>query len=464
MIFPLSRLARSASPDCFPSMRLLSVLMLVTCGPAWSAETLAASSFDDTYYGNYRVDDRTLMGIDRFITDSGEKVVLISDYSSGVVRRLFPVSATEFVMGPEFNTPSPAELTVRFEKDRQGTPTGMRLRRSDGRETVAAKVPLRIEEVSFEQADAKLAGTLILPQSKGPHAAIILLHGSGPLTREKYGPWPHFFSSLGLAVLIYDKRGSGESTGLRMDASTANVMKAAYYPDDLANDALAAMRMLQRRADIDPKRIGVWGTSEGGMLATQVAARSKDIAFAINSSGFMEPLWETLRYQVGAILRDAGVSKEGIERQAAFVDLWLSVARTGQGWEQFQKREQEIIQTAGQWIFQSRGRYQSLEEIRWDWDRVLSFNPLIALENVTCPVLGLFGELDPLTPAERTAENMRRALKKAGNQDFTVKVFPQAGHSLSVLPAKNRMAPGVFETLRSWILERTRPKADLAYR
>src|SRR5690606_41214712 len=70
------------------------------------------------------------------------------------------------------------------------------------------------------------------------------------------------FSSLGLAVLIFDKRGTGESTGLRMDASTGTVMKPAYYPDDLANDALSALHFLQQRKDIDPERIGLWGSRD----------------------------------------------------------------------------------------------------------------------------------------------------------------------------------------------------------
>jgi alpha-beta hydrolase superfamily lysophospholipase len=68
-------------------------------------------------------------------------------------------------------------------------------------------------------------------------------------------------------------------------------------------------------------------------------------------------------------------------------------------------------------------------------------------------VLGVFGEADILTPAARTSENMRRVLTQAGHKDFTLKVFPRAGHSLSELPEKNRMAPGVFETLRSWLHE-----------
>ena len=226
------------------------------------------------------------LGIDRFVTDDGQNTLLLSDYSSGVVRRLFPISASEFVMGPAFNTASPAEsLTVRFMTDEPGAATGISLRQANGTETLAERVTLNVQEVTFDQADAKLAGTLLTPTTPGPHPAIILLHGSGPLTRYKFGPYPHFFTSLGFAVLIYDKRGTGASTGLRMDASTGTVMKPSFYPDDLANDALAALRFLQQRKDIDPRRIGFSGLERSGMLATYVASRSQDVAFAINFFG-----------------------------------------------------------------------------------------------------------------------------------------------------------------------------------
>lgn len=413
----------------------------------------AAPKEDQGFYGNYQVDGH-LMGIDRFVMDGGEKTALISDYTSGVVRRLFRVDEIEFVMGQGFNTQDPPELKVRLIKDGQGTVTGLRIRRTDGSESIATRVPLRLEQVSFEQGDAKLSGTLIIPSSKGPHPAIILLHGSGPLTRYSFGPYPYFFSSLGLAVLIFDKRGVGESTGMRIDASTGTVMKPSFYPNDIASDALSALRFLQQHKDIDPKRIGLWGSSEGGMLATYVASKSKDVAFAINSSGFMEPLWQTLSYQVEPVLRDMKEPEDVVQRQVDFVRQWLEVARTGKSWKKFKMQRAELIKKDGFTFFQSRGEYKSVEEIRWDWNHVLTFNPQEALAKVTCPVLGLFGELDSVTPAVRTAENMRRVLTEANHNDFTIKIFPNAGHSLSELPAKSRMAPGVFETLNSWITDR----------
>jgi uncharacterized protein len=107
------------------------------------------------------------------------------------------------------------------------------------------------------------------------------------------GPFPHFFTSLGLAVLVFDKRSSGSSTGTYLPRDT-------YYPEVFLRDAMAAVGVLQARGDIDPRRVGLWGTSEGGMLATQVAAQIQTIAWVINSSGFMMPLWQQVLYNIEA--------------------------------------------------------------------------------------------------------------------------------------------------------------------
>jgi pimeloyl-ACP methyl ester carboxylesterase len=88
--------------------------------------------------------------------------------------------------------------------------------------------------------------------------------------------------------------------------------------------------------------------------------------------------------------------------------------------------------------------------MRWYWEHVLSFDPRPALRDVHVPVLGVFGEADPLTEASVAAESMRRALAQGGNSDVTVKIFPGAGHSLNDASG-GRMAPGVFDTLGVWL-------------
>jgi pimeloyl-ACP methyl ester carboxylesterase len=412
-----------------------------------------AGEIPRAYYGNYRVAPDHMIGIDRFINDAGDTVALISDYQSGVLRRLFPVSETESVMGPGFDVQSPPELRVRFVRDSKRNVTGLSLQWANGTTNSAKRVPLKEQEVTFADGAVRLAGTLMLPATKGPHPAIVLLHGSGPLTRYSFGPCPHFFTSLGFAVLIYDKRGTGASTGTRVDASTGDLahLPAEYYPEGLADDALAAFRYLQGRKEINPKEIGVWGSSEGGMLATQAAARNKGIAFAICSSGFMGPLWETLYYQAA---RGRGLSAAQADEVLAFTSLWMKVARTGNEYELFLKQREEARREKPWLSSYTSDDFTSLEQMRWTWDHILSFSPLPALSQVACPVLGLWGELDQSTDAAAAERNMRAALSKSGNRDVTTKIFPNASHPLMEMPSGSRMAPGVFETLRTWLLAR----------
>ena len=436
---------------------MVAAVLLLMLGLVPVAECRPTGEVDDAYYGNYRATDGHMIGVDQFINDAGDRVALISDYQSGVVRQLFPISDSEFVMGPGFEVQSPVELTVRFVRDGRGKVTGVSLQPTGGQENFAKRVPLAQQEVVFSDGQVRLAGTLMIPPTKGLHAAIILLHGSGPLTRYSFGPYPHFFTSLGFAVLIFDKRGTGASTGTLLDASTGDLKSppATYYPDDLVNDALAAIRFLQGLKDINPRKIGVWGSSEGGMLATQVAAHSKDVAFAIDSSGFMGPLWQTLLYQTGASLIRTGAPAAQVDEAQEFTKLWMRVARTGEDYELFVKKREEARRDKKPWLLSwVSDDFTSLEQMRCDWEHILSFSPLPALKAVTCPVLGVYGEMDQVTDASDASSAMRKVLGESGTRDFMVKVFPNAGHSLSEMPSGDRMAPEVFETLRSWLQKR----------
>lgn len=409
-----------------------------------------------SYLGAYRLPNGHTVGVNRFNDDAGVAVLLWADHQTGAVRRLFEERRDHFVTGPSFQTPSPVENAIRFERDSRGLIRQLVLCSPTGTETTGKRIEVREEDVSFQQADATLKGTLIVPDGRGPHPAIVLLHGSGPLTRYSFGPYPRFFSSLGLAVLIYDKRGAGNSTGRRLDGSTPapDGPWESYFPDDLKADALAALRLLQGRPDIDSQRIGFWGASEGGMLTTQVAAGATDVAFAINSSGFVGPAWKVLAYQGPAQMKASGSTQSEVQEAEAFISLSLDVSRTGEQYERLMAWREEI-QNRGKkdWLFYYSQSVRTLEKLQWTWKHKLSFDPAPNLQRVTCPVLGLFGERDPLTDAPAASRELKTALVSAGNQDVTTLVFPDAGHSLND-PTGSQMAPGVFDTLRTWMRQR----------
>jgi len=166
----------------------------------------------------------------------------------------------------------------------------------------------------------------------------------------------------------------------------------------------------------------------------------------------MGPLWQTILYQSGKFAKLHMSLSATTEETEEFTKLWMNVARTGEGYDLFAQKREEAIRAKQEWMLSYySGAYTSVAQMRWDWDHVLSFNSLPELSNVHCPALGVFGELDQLTDGPAAANSMRKALLQAGNKDVTVIVFRNASHSLSYMPSGDRMAPGVFDTLRDWL-------------
>src|SRR5215216_2996715 len=164
-----------------------------------------------------------------------------------------------------------------------------------------ASEPFKAEEVSFKNDDVALAGTLLIPLTKGQHPAIVFIHGSGPQDRD-FGPLPGFFARRGFAVLTYDKRGVGNSSG--------DFKRVAFIK--LAEDALAGVRYLRSRKEINPDKIGVWGVSQGGWLGPFAASQSAEIAFVISVSGPAVSPKEQMLFYRGNQLRSLGLSEEAV--------------------------------------------------------------------------------------------------------------------------------------------------------
>ncbi|HEX4143476.1 MAG TPA: alpha/beta fold hydrolase [Pirellulales bacterium] len=133
-----------------------------------------------------------------------------------------------------------------------------------------AKVSFEEHSVEFHNQDVKLAGSLLLPRSDVPVPAVVFVHGAGPQTREPYREVGEYFASQGIAALIYDKRGTGQS-GSEYES---------YAPyDNLVNDAPSAVAFLKQRREIAASQIGIWGLSQGAYISSAGASRSDDIRF-----------------------------------------------------------------------------------------------------------------------------------------------------------------------------------------
>ena len=184
-------------------------------------------------------------------------------------------------------------------------------------------------DVHFSNNDVTLSGTLVLPNSDGPHPAAVFIHGSGPKTREGVKFFADRFVSHGIAGLVYDKRGVGDSTGeFPFDLVSSF--------NDLADDAKAGQLFLRERSDIDSARIGFWGFSQGGWLAPMAASGLDGTAFVICVGGPGVDAENQMHYAIPNLMRADGftekVINETLKDRAYVQDLLHDIAVSGAGW------------------------------------------------------------------------------------------------------------------------------------
>lgn len=274
----------------------------------------------------------------------------------------------------------------------------------------AKPYPYDSEDVTFTNAKAKitLAGTLTKPREGGPFPAVVLVTGSGPQDRDEtvfgHKPFLVLADSLtrhGIAVLRVDDRGVGKSTGDRKEATS----------EDYADDAIAAVDYLATRKEIDAKRIGLIGHSEGGMIAPIAANRSKRIAFLVLLAAPGVRGDELAVLQANALLRSSGATDNQI---ALFTDLQRAVVKKVMATSDDAKLREELRTLMTDALAKlppdqrlAFGTVDTLldaqmKRITSPWFRyLLRFNPAPMLRNVRVPVLALNGSKDvQVTPNE----------------------------------------------------------------
>jgi dienelactone hydrolase len=319
-------------------------------------------------------------------------------------------------------------------------------------------IPYHVEPVRFANDEVPLRGSLFIPNSKGPHPAVVLLHGSGPQTRESYLRYfADRFARNGIAALIYDKRNTG-----RTDIPLWQQGGGTFA--DLADDATAAVRYLRALPQaVDPRRIGLWGLSQGAWIAPMAADRIDGIAFLVLvSGGGVTPARQEL-YDDEVKLRARGFSTAQIERAMSLLGRANAYVRSQSDadWNRFQR---ELTNARGQPWFSVLDRFPITlprESPAWK-DPDLDYNPVPLLERLRIPVLLVLGEKDELTPAEETARAANASLRKAENTDYAIREIRGANHGLWVLRAdhdswlEQRPAEGWVDEMITWVATRAR--------
>lgn len=332
--------------------------------------------------------------------------------------------------------------------------------------------PYGEREVAYanETDGTKLAGTLTVPMGNGPFSAALLITGSGPQSRDEeiFGHKPFLviadhLTRNGIAVLRVDDRGIGGSTG---DMSMAT-------SEDFASDVLAGVCFLAGQPEIDPSRIGLVGHSEGGIIASMVAAESDDVAFIVLLAGSAIPGRDLMVMQLAAVQRSIGRPEGNVEQQIEAQRSLLELASEGADLPALTAAVAELTRIQISNVVE--GQRPSTEELKpaieaqarqlttpW-WRFFLTYDPRTALREVQCPVLAINGSLDVQVPSGPNLRVIREALAEAGNDDITVEELGGLNHLFQTATTgslteyaeiEETFAPAALDLITSWVLQR----------
>ncbi len=327
--------------------------------------------------------------------------------------------------------------------------------------------PYKCEDVAIADGDVCLAGTLTVPLGKGPFPAIILIHGSGPNDRNEtifsHKPFlllADYLTRRGIAVLRYDKRGVGKSTG---DAKSAT-------SKDFAADAQKVLESLKTRPEIDGAKIGLLGHSEGGVVAPMVATQCDDVHFIVMMAGSVLPGDEILMYQVQGLSEGHGEKQQENDRSVAIAKETYAIVKSESDDDKAIAQIKAMRKRLGAPEYNSaakrdaadQGRVEAeLKKIVSPWFRFfLSYDPRIILEKVRCPVLAINGDRDCQVNAKTNLAAIKTALEKGGNKDVTEVVMPGLNHLFQTcktgLPdeyaqIEETISPKALQTIGDWI-------------
>jgi fermentation-respiration switch protein FrsA (DUF1100 family) len=322
--------------------------------------------------------------------------------------------------------------------------------------------PYAAEDVAFDnpvQSGVHLAGTLTLPQGKGPFPAAILITGSGPQDRDEtlLGHKPFwviadYLSRRGIAVLRVDDRGTAKSTGDFAKATSA----------DFATDANAAFAYLNTRNDIRPNAIGFIGHSEGGMVGPIAMATNKQVAFLVMMAGpgtALDQLMLSQRRLIGVAM---GQSEAEMNRTEPVMAALFKAVASGATPEDGLAAARAVLTPEAMTALgapPTANKEIIVAQVASPWFRYfLRYDPAPNLRAIRVPVLAMNGSLDRQVPPAENLAAIRTALKD--DKDVTVVELPGLNHLFQTAKTgavgeyadiEETVAPIALDRMATWI-------------
>lgn len=325
--------------------------------------------------------------------------------------------------------------------------------------------PYRAEEVAFDNPafpDVHLVGTLTLPEGEGPFPAAIMITGSGPQDRDEamldHKPFAVIADHLtrhGIAVLRFDDRGVGKSTGTYGTATSA----------DLATDANAAFAYLAGRSEIRSDAIGMIGHSEGGMIGPIAMASNDKVAFLVSLAGPGTGLEQLMLSQRRLLTTQMGLSQEEIDKQEPIMAALFKAIREASTPEAGYEAAMAVMTPEAKVALGMAPEMDGalvVRQVSGPWYQYfLKYDPAPNWTRVKAPLLALNGSLDLQVPAEANLAAIRAAT--TNNPDVTIVELPGLNHLFQHATTgsvgeyqdiEETFSPEALDLISDWISER----------
>ena len=283
----------------------------------------------------------------------------------------------------------------------------------------------RVTEVSFtnEKEGNTLTGTLTIPKGKGPFPAMVLVSGSGQQNRDgelmNHRPFwviADYCARHGIAVLRYDDRGMGGSTG---EVENATSMDFSY-------DAEAAFDFLRKQKHIDASRVGILGHSEGGIINFMVSARRPEVAFLVSLAGPAVNGIEVLKEQQVAILRASGMTEEMIAFSQNSNRQLFDIVEASNDREEADSLMRQLVKS---WGYNEELTEQTVSGMTMPWMYYfLKYDPTEAIVKTNCPALLLNGSKDLQVIASQNLPAYEKIIADYGKTNLTLHELPDLNH------------------------------------
>ena len=286
----------------------------------------------------------------------------------------------------------------------------------------AGAVPVVSQQpFNFSNAGVKLAGTLYLPEHGDRVPVVVVFWGAQAPTRDYalYKQLAEGLPAIGVGVLIFDRRGSGESGGSNAHSTF----------DDLAGDGIAALHALQHHPRIDPSRVGFWGLSQGGWLAILAASKTSDAAFVISCSAPLVTPADQMTFAVKNIFTVRAYGADALQEALKLRQMQADY-NAGHG---TRGAMLDSIRHASSRPWFNDAFLRTVDEVATTtpdtgWLRVMNYDPIRPLEGICVPLLIFYGGADPWVPVAASIDLLKPIAARKRN--ITYYVIPGADHML----------------------------------